>query len=139
MINLDWFQPFDLASYSTGTLYGVICNLSQDIQFKKENMLVLSILLSLNEIKLHRINHYLASIVNELLEFWNGIDLPVTNKYPTGKNVRMAVICCSNDILAARKLCGHISALVRCHRSYKRASSEEGQRPSFGGFEDMDD
>ena len=51
----------------------------------------------------------------------------------------MAVICCSNDILAARKLCGHISALVRCHRSYKRASSEEGQRPNFGGFEDMDD
>ena len=102
-------------------------------------MLVLGILLGPNEVKLHRINHYLALIVDELLEFWDGIDLPVTNKYPTGKNVRMAVICCSNDILAARKLCGHISVLVRCHRCYKRASSEEDQRPNFGGFEDMDD
>ena len=27
MINLDWFQPFDSASYSTGAIYGVICNL----------------------------------------------------------------------------------------------------------------
>src|SRR2546430_2018512 len=51
----------------------------------------------------------------------------------------MAVICCSNNIPATRKLCGHISALVGCHRCYKRASSEEGQRPNFGGFEDMDD
>ena len=102
-------------------------------------MLVLGILLGPNEVKLHRINHYLTLIVDELLEFWDGIDLPVTNKYPTSKNVRMAVICCSNDILAARKLCGHIFTLVECHRCYKRASSEEGQRPNFGGFEDMDD
>ena len=28
MINLDWFQPFNSASYSTGAIYGVICNLS---------------------------------------------------------------------------------------------------------------
>ena len=138
MINLDWFQPFDSASYSTGAIYGVICNLPRDIRFKKENMLVLSILPGPNEVKLHKINHYLAPIVDELLEFWDGIDLPVTNKYPTGKKVRMAVICCSNDIPATRKLCGHISALVGCHRCYKRASCEEGQRPNFGGFEDMD-
>ena len=87
MINLDWFQPFDSASYSTGAIYGVICNLPRDIRFKKENMLVLSILPGPNEVKLHKINHYLAPIVDELLEFWDGIDLPITNKYPTGKNV----------------------------------------------------
>ena len=51
----------------------------------------------------------------------------------------MAVICCSNDIPVVRKLCGHIFALVGCHRYYKRASSEEGQRPNFREFEDMDD
>ena len=49
-------------------------------------MLVLGILLGPNEVKLHRINHYLTPIVDELLEFWDGIDLPVNNKYPTGKN-----------------------------------------------------
>ena len=31
MINLDWFQPFDSASYSSGAIYSVICNLSQDV------------------------------------------------------------------------------------------------------------
>ena len=51
----------------------------------------------------------------------------------------MAVICCSNDIPAARKLCGHISALAGCHRCYKRADGAEGQRANFRGFEDMDE
>ena len=69
MINLDWFQPFDSASYSTGTIYGVICNLSREVRFKKENMLILALLLGSNEVKLHKINHYLTPIVDELLEF----------------------------------------------------------------------
>jgi len=52
----------------------------------------------------------------------------------------MAVICCSSDILAARKLCGYISALAACHRCYKKAgSSNEGERPNFSGFNDMND
>ena len=139
MINLDWFQPFDSASYSTGAIYGVICNLPRDVRFKKENMLTLGLLPGPKEVKLHRINHYLAPIVDELLEFWDGVYLPATDKYPAGRRVRMAVICCSNDIPAARKLCGHISALVGCHRCYKRASSEEGQKLNFGGFDDMND
>src|SRR5204862_3937087 len=111
MINLDWFQLFDSASYSTGAIYGVICNLPRDIRFKKENMLVLSILPGPNEVKLHKINHYLAPIVDELLEFWDGIDVPVTNKYPTGKKVRMAVICCNNDNTAECKVIGRLSVL----------------------------
>jgi hypothetical protein len=83
---------------------------------------------------LDKINHYLAPIIDELLELWAGFNLPTA-----GKNVRLAVICCSNDIPAARKLCGHASALAGCHRCYKRANREEGRRSNFGGFEDMDD
>ena len=102
-------------------------------------MLTLGLLPGPNEVKLHHINHYLAPIVDELLKFWDGVHLPATNKYATGRTVRMAVICCSNDIPAARKLCGHISALVGCHRCYKRASSDEGRRQNFGGFNDMNE
>ena len=69
MINLDWFQPFDSASYSIGAIYGVICNLPREVRFKKENMLILSLLPGPDEVKLHKINHYLALIVDELLEF----------------------------------------------------------------------
>jgi hypothetical protein len=36
-------------------------------------------------VKLDRINHYLAPIIDELLELWNGINLPVSDKYPARK------------------------------------------------------
>jgi len=38
------------------------------------------------EVKLDKINNYLTSIINELLDFWNGIKLP-TNKFPNGKKI----------------------------------------------------
>ena len=136
MINLDWFQPFNSSAYSSGVIYGVICNLPRDIRFKRENMLYLGLLSGPEEVKLHKINHYLSPIVDELLEFWDGVSLPSTDLHPTGKRIRMAVICCSNDIPAARKLCGHISALVSCHRCYKIANIS-GRKFNYGGFNDM--
>jgi hypothetical protein len=139
MINLDWFQPFDSSVYSSGAIYGVICNLPRDVRFKRENVMTLGLLPGPNEVKLDRINHFLAPIIDELLELWNGFSLPKSDKHPTGKHIRVAVICCSNDIPAARKLCGHISALVGCHRCYKRASGDEGQRLNFGGFDDIEE
>ncbi|GES95906.1 uncharacterized protein LOC110233779 [Rhizophagus clarus] len=132
IINLDWFQPFELSVYSCKAIYGVICNLSREIRFKKENMLTLGLLPGSNEVKLHKINHYLSPIVDELLEFWDGIEIPAA-----GKNIRVALICCSNDIPAARKLCGHVSALVSCHKCYK-AAGLSGNKLNFGGFDDMD-
>ena len=53
----------------------------------------------------------------------------------------MAVICCSSDIPAARKLCSHISSLAACHRCYKIVScnNEEKERPNFGGFDDINE
>jgi len=68
MINLDWFQPFESLVYSCGAIYGIICNLPHDIRFKKENILTLGLLPGPNEVKLERINHYLAPIIDELLE-----------------------------------------------------------------------
>ena len=59
-------------------------------------MLTLGLLPGPNEVKLDRINHYLAPIIDELLEFWDGFNLPASDKYPTGKRIRLAVICCSN-------------------------------------------
>ena len=57
----------------------------------------------------------------------------------TGKSIRAAVICCSCDIPAARKLCGHISARIACHRCLKRANFDERNQPNFGGFADMEE
>src|SRR5437868_14082403 len=100
MINLDWFQPFDSASYSTGAIYGVICNLPREVRFKKENMLILALLPGPNKVKLHKINHYLAPIIDELLEFWSGVNLPPSKDHLEVKKIRLAVIYYANDIPA---------------------------------------
>ena len=97
-------------------------------------MLTLALLPGPNEVKLDKINHYLAPIIDELLELWDGFNLPTAEK-----NVRLAVICCSNDIPATRKLCSHAFALAEYHWCYKRANKEEGRKSNFSEFEDIDD
>ncbi|GET56027.1 hypothetical protein GLOIN_2v1883106 [Rhizophagus irregularis DAOM 181602=DAOM 197198] len=100
MLNVDWFQPFDGTNHSTGAIYTVICNLPHNIRFKRENLLLLGMLL--------------------------------------GKKIRAALIMVSCDIPAARKICGHVSALVSCHRCQKKANYENHQH-NFAGMGDMED
>ena len=71
MINLDWFQPFDSSLYSVEAIYGVICNLPRDKQFKPANILILVLIPGPNESKLHRLNHYLAPLINQLVDLWH--------------------------------------------------------------------
>jgi hypothetical protein len=90
-----------------------------------------------NEPKLHQLNHYLAPLVDQFIKLWEGIELH-THESPTGKFIRVAILCCACDIPAARKLCGHISARVACHRCKKVANFDNRNQPNFGGFDDMD-
>jgi hypothetical protein len=138
MLNLDWFQPFDGTSHSTGVLYAAICNLPRDIRFKRENLLILGILPGPNEVSLHKINHYLAPIVDELESLWDGVTLNRTYECHNGKKIRAALILVSCDIPAARKICGHVSALVSCHRCEKKANYENRQH-NFAGMSDMNE
>ncbi|GBC40407.2 kinase-like domain-containing protein [Rhizophagus irregularis DAOM 181602=DAOM 197198] len=82
-------------------------------------MLILGILPGPNEVKLHRVNHYLSPIIMELESLWEGVILNRTYECPNGKDIRAALIIASCDIPGARKLCGHISALASCHRCEK--------------------
>ena len=66
MLNLDWFQLYDGTVYSIGVIYATICNLPRDIRYRRENLLTLGILPGPNEVSLHKINHYLALIIDEL-------------------------------------------------------------------------
>jgi Transposase family tnp2 len=139
MLNLDWFQPYEGTVYSTGVIYAAICNLPRDIRFKRENILILGILPGPNEVSLHQINHYLAPIVDELLSLWTGIIINHTFEYQNGRNIRAALILVSCDIPAARKVCGHISALVSCHRCEKKSNYENGQHNFAGIIDDMNE
>ncbi|EXX72230.1 hypothetical protein RirG_071300 [Rhizophagus irregularis DAOM 197198w] len=95
-------------------------------------MLILGILPGPNEVKLHRVNHYLSLIIMELESLWEGVNLNRTNKCPNGKDIRAALIIASCNIPGAQKLCGHISALALCHRCEKRANNR-----NFGGMANM--
>ena len=52
--------------YSIGVIYAAICNLPRDIWFKRENLLTLGLLPGPSEVSLHKINHYLVPIIDEL-------------------------------------------------------------------------
>ena len=138
IVNLDWFQPFDSVSHSTGVLYASIANLPRDIRFKRENMLVLGILPGPDEVSLHKINHYLSPVVDELESLWSGVTLTSTAEFSEGRTIRAALILISCDLPATRKLCGHISALVSCHRC-KKSANYVNRHFNFGGMQDMDE
>jgi hypothetical protein len=138
MLNLDWFQPYDRTAHSTGVIYVAICNLPRDIRFKRENLLILRILPGPHEVSLHKINHYLASIVNDLELLWRGVTLNRTFECQNGKNIQVALVLVSCDVPAARKICGHVLALVSCHWCKKRANYENRQN-NFAGMNDMNE
>ncbi|GET67286.1 hypothetical protein PHYBLDRAFT_102179 [Rhizophagus irregularis DAOM 181602=DAOM 197198] len=64
------------------------------------------------EAGLERINHYLAPIVDELLEFWKGWKVPKTHQFSNGLEIKVALIVGSSDTPATRKLFGHGSAVM---------------------------
>ena len=137
MLNLDWFQPYDGTIYSIGVIYAAICNLPRDIRFKRENLLTLGILPGPSEVSLHKINHYLAPIIDELKSLWDGMTYR-TYECQEGRKIRAALILVSCDIPAARKICGHVSSLVACHICEKKGNYENRQH-NFAGMDDIDE
>ena len=137
LFNLDWFQPFTYTQHSTGALYASICNLPRSERNKPENIIYLGFLPGPKEVGLERINHYLAPIVDEFLELWKGWRVPKTHRCPDGLDIKVALIVGSSDIPATRKLFGHGSAVMKCHRCEKRSTySREYKKTHYGGMQD---
>ena len=78
----------------------------------------------------------MTPIVNELELLWSGITLNQTFKCQQPKKIRAALILVSCDIPAARKICGHISALSLCYKCEKKANYEN-HKHNFVGMDDM--
>ena len=60
-------------------------------------MLILGILPGPNEVSLHKINHYLVLIVDELMSLWDDVTLN-TYECKEGKRVRAVLILISCDM-----------------------------------------
>jgi hypothetical protein len=92
------------------------------------------------EVGLERINHYLAPIVDELLELWNGWRISKTYECPDGLDIKVALIIGSCDTPATRKLFGHGAAAMKCYRCEKRSTySDEYKKTHYGGMENYDE
>ena len=69
---------------------------------------------------------------------WSGVVLERTYENSNAKDICTAVIITSCDIPAARKLCGHVSTLVSCHRCEKKVNYINKQS-NFSGMADIDE
>ena len=140
LINLDWFQPFTYTQHSTGAIYASICNLPRSERNKPENIIYLGFLPGPKEVGLECINHYLAPIVDELLELWNSWKIPKTYECPNGLDIKAAIIIGSSDTPATQKLFGHGGAAMKCYKCEKHSTySEEYKKTHYGRMEDYNE
>jgi len=105
LLNVDWFQPFSNSEHSVGVIYMVLQNLSRDIRFKPENVIIVGVIPGPNEPELV-INSFLKPFVDELLLFWDGVYL---NEKGRESLYRFALLGSSSDLPATRKCCGFLS------------------------------
>ena len=136
MINVDWFQPYKHTVYSVGVIYLSILNLPRSLRFKRKNILLIGIIPGPSEPK-HNINSFLDSLVDELANFWKGITFKIRKGSSVfNQLVRCALLCCSCDLPAGRKVCGFLghSDNLGCSKCLKLFPGSVGKK-NYSGFD----
>ena len=64
--------------------------------------------------------------------------LNLTTEFLREKTICAALILVSCDVLAAQKLCRHISALVACH-CYEKKANYVNKKFNFSGMQNMNE
>ena len=60
--------------------------------------------------------------MDELELFWQGITLSLTAENSEEEKIQTVLILISYDTPVARKICGHVSALILCYRYKKKTN-----------------
>ena len=84
------------------------------------------------------LSSFLFPSVQELLDFWSGVQLQIATKSgPVEQVVRCALLCVSCDLPAARKACGFLSYTARlgCSRCFKEFSGKVAEERDYSGFD----
>ena len=136
MLNMDFFQPYTHTVYSVGVIYLTVMNLPRSIRYKLENIIIVGIIPGPREPSLGKIDSFLAPLVSELKDFWDGVVLNVHT--PSGiieQEVKCALMCISCDLPAGRKLLGFLSynARLGCSRCLKEFTGPVGSQ-NYAGF-----
>ena len=120
MLNVDWFQPYKHTNHSCGVIYLVLMNLPREERFKPENVIIVGIIPGPKEPK-GDINSFLKPLVDELIDFWDGVIFE-DSCLPGGMlklRVALLALCC--DVPAARKcggFAGHSAAKGMYHHVF---------------------
>lgn len=107
--------------YSVGAMYMVVLNLPRAVRYKVENIILIGIIPGPNEPK-QTMNSFLKPLIDELKEFWSGVLIPCEMHPLKNICVRGAIICCTCDIPATRKVCGFLghTANLGCSKCMKK-------------------
>lgn len=133
MLNIDWFEPYKHLTYSVGVIYLTVMNLPLTVRYKRENVLLVGIIPGPHEPS-HDINSFLMPLVEDLLSFWDGVELDVHGCHK--KLVRCALLCAACDHPAGRKTCGFLghSACLGCSKCMKQFTGTVGDM-NYSGFD----
>ena len=129
-LNVDWFQPFTHLTDSVGAIYLSIHNIPRQERYKLANIILVGIIPGPKEPK-YTMNQYLSHLVEELKEFWHGVEIPLPNSLTGSILVKLALTGMSCDLPAVRKVCGFTSysAILGCSKClHKFKSSSFGQK-----------
>ena len=113
---------------SVTAIYLACLSLPIEERFHPENMYLAGVIPGPHKPSEDEINHFLAPLVDDLLEFWDpGVYFTKTHAHPTGRLVRAALIPLVSDILAARQTGGFSahSATLFCSLCYLQADKIE--------------
>ena len=140
LLNIDWFQPFKYTTYSIGAMYLVIMNLPRSERFKIENIIVVGIIDGPREPKLNQLDQYIAPLVSDMQDLWEGVFIDDKNSVIGKRLVRAAILGLSSDIPATRKIGGFVSHGARkgcskCLSEFPRI--ENSLKADYSAFESL--
>ena len=133
-LNVDWFQPFTHLTDSFGAMYLSIQNLPQSERYKLENVILIGIIPGPKEPK-YTMNQYLSHLVEELKEFWHGVEIPLLNTRSVVVKLALTGISC--DLPAVCKVCGFagFSSILGCSKClFKFKSGSFGQKLDYSSY-----
>lgn len=114
----------------------MVQNLPRSVRYKIENIILIGIIPGPKEPK-YTINSFLRPLVEELKEFWTGVNINCKH-HPLGKLfVRAALTCCTCDIPATRKVCGFVghAATLGCSKCAKQFTYDRTtQKMDYSGY-----
>ena len=134
-MNVDWFRAYKHLEYKIGAIYLTVMNLPRELRFRQENMIIIGLIPGPSEPQIN-INSFLSPLVDELLEFLDGVPLKV-HSFSAPKIIKCAHLCVACDMPASRKFSGFLAhyAKLACTRCLKIFPGGFGEKRDYSGFD----